>query len=166
MKDAHIIEMLESGPLAALGEDERATIRAHAEGCERCRRAYEAARVSELLLRKRVAETYEPPPFFQTRVLAALRERRAAGEGWSLRRLWRATGALVSSMALTVASLAVLTLFAPNPTALVETQDVAAVSETSATEEFFLDSSESQDAEMTYEQVLTTIYGSDEGATR
>jgi muconolactone delta-isomerase len=166
MKDAHVLEMLESGPLAALSEDELAQVRAHSESCERCRRAYEAARVAELLLRERVAETFEPSPFFQTRVLAALRERRAASEGWSLRRLWRATGALVSSMALTVASLAILTVFAPNPTATFETQDVAAVSEAPAAEQFFLDSYETQESEMSYEQVLTTIYGSDEGATR
>ena len=164
MREEHIIDMLESGPLAGLSESELTNIRAHAAHCDRCSRALEAARASALLLRERAAETFEPSPFFQTKVLAALREQQAAKESWSLARLWRATGALVSSMAATVAALAVLTFLAPGtqqPPA--GTQDAASV--TSSAEEVFLAQEEIADDEMTYEQVLTTLYESgDEGA--
>jgi hypothetical protein len=44
MKEKHVIDMIENSPLASLSESEMNTIRAHAEGCPACRRAYEAAR--------------------------------------------------------------------------------------------------------------------------
>ncbi len=157
MRDEHIIEILESGPLAGLGEGELAAVREHAARCADCARAYEAARLSGLLLRERAAQTFEPSPFFQTRVMAALRERRAGKESWSLGRLWRATGALVSSMALTVAALAALTLLGPAQSAS-DAPDIATASDTYPAEELFLPSDEVSESEMTYEQVLTTIY--------
>src|SRR5215210_729909 len=113
MRDEHIISIIENTPLSGLSESERATIRAHTDQCAECRRALEAAQISQLLLRERAAETIEPSPFFQTRVLAALRERQAANETSVFKRLWNATGALVSSMAMTVAALVILTVFAP-----------------------------------------------------
>ena len=160
MRDEHIIELLERGPLSELGEGELAAVRAHAEGCERCRRAYEAARASSLMLRERAAQVVEPSPFFQTRVMAALRERRAQKESWSLARLWRAAGALVTSMALTVAALAALTFLGPASTP--GTRDLASASDAYPAEEVFLLPDEVADNEMTDEQVLTSIYESDE----
>jgi anti-sigma-K factor RskA len=115
MKDEHIIELLESGPLARLSSPERERIEAHLPECDPCHRAYDAARLAEQLLRTRAAE-FVPNPFFATRVMAAWRERQAAGELWSFRRLWRSTGALVSSMAATVAVLLVLTFALPGTT--------------------------------------------------
>src|SRR5882672_5516397 len=100
MKEKHIIEMLEKGPLASLTENEVRMISAHAEICLACRSAYEAARISTLLIKERAAETMEPSPFFQTRVLAALREQQANNNVPVLSRLWKSAGALVSSMAL------------------------------------------------------------------
>lgn len=159
MRDEHIIEVLERGPLADLGESELAAVRAHAARCGACGRAFEAARLSALLLRERAALEVEPSPFFQTRVMAALRERRAGKESWSLARLWKATGALVSSMALTVAALAALTLLGPGAAeAPDETQDIASVSDTYSAENLFLPRDEAAETEMTYEQVLTAIY--------
>ncbi|HEX8355252.1 MAG TPA: hypothetical protein VF611_20270, partial [Pyrinomonadaceae bacterium] len=73
MRDEHIKAMLEAGPLASLGKAELAAARAHAEGCAECGRALEAALASALMLKARAAEEFEPSPFFQTRVLAALR---------------------------------------------------------------------------------------------
>src|SRR5437660_862399 len=93
MKDEHIIAMLDRVPLDRLNESELASIQAHADTCVKCGRALDAARVSSLLLKSRAAETFEPSPFFQTRVLALLRERQAAAvEAWSLGRLWGAAG--------------------------------------------------------------------------
>lgn len=159
MKDEHIIELLGRGPLAELGESELTAVRAHAARCAECGRAYEAARLSTLLLRERAAQEFEPSPFFQTRVMAALRERRAGKESWSLARLWRAGGALVSSMALTVAALAALTFLGPGAAeAPAESRDIASVSDTYSPEEVLLPPDEVSENEMTYEQVLTTIY--------
>ncbi|HEV2863830.1 MAG TPA: hypothetical protein VGX48_22735 [Pyrinomonadaceae bacterium] len=159
MRDEHIIEMLERGPLSELDEGELAAVRAHGARCEACARAYEAARLSALMLRERAAERFEPSPFFQTRVMAALRERRAGKESWSLARLWRAAGALVSSMALTVAALAALTFLGPAAAdAPSDAPDIAAVSETYPAEELLLQPDEVSENEMTYEQVLSTIY--------
>src|SRR2546423_6902841 len=97
MRDEHIKATLDGTPLDRMSESELAAVRSHAEGCEECRRAFEAARVSSLLLKERAAETLEPSPFFQTRVLAALRERQSGVEAWSLGRLWRTAGGLLSA---------------------------------------------------------------------
>jgi hypothetical protein len=162
MRDEHIIGIIENAPLSALSESELAHVRAHAGRCAECLRAFEAARVSTLLLRERAAETVEPTPFFQTRVLAALRERQAAGEVSAFRRLWNATGALVSSMAATVAALAVLTLFAPDsPTATV-TPEMASAYNSYTAEEVLFDQGEAPADQMSYGQVLSTLYESDE----
>src|SRR5215213_2946458 len=159
MRDEHIISIIESTPLSGLSESERAFIRAHTDKCAECRRALEAAQISALLLRERVTETFEPSPFFQTRVMAALRERQAANETSALRRLWNATGALVSSMAATVAALAILTVFAPGSQ---PTQEVASAYNSYSAEEVIFDQSDTPADQMSYGQVLSTLYESDD----
>jgi hypothetical protein len=161
MRDEHIKKMLDEAPLASLGATELAAVRAHAEVCAECLRAFEAAQASSLMLKARAVETFEPSPFFQTRVLAALRERRAAEEGWTLARLWKTAGLLVSSMAATVAALAVFTFVAPEQT---PAQEVASGGTYSAETVIFDDGA--GDGEMTYEQVLTSLYDSDEDGAR
>lgn len=91
MKDKHIIGLIENEPLASLSEIDLATIKAHVAECFACESAFEAARLSSLMLRERATEVFEPTPFFHTRVLAQLRERQAANESWSWNRIWRAT---------------------------------------------------------------------------
>jgi hypothetical protein len=164
MRDEHIIEMLDAAPLASLGEGELAAARAHAAGCAECRRAFEAAQVSALMLRNRADEHFEPSPFFQTRVLAALRERRGTEEGWTLGRLWKSAGLLVSSMAATVAALAVLTFVAPaeETTPL----EVASGATPYTAEALLVEGAEAGDVQMTYEQVLTTLYESEDEEAR
>jgi predicted anti-sigma-YlaC factor YlaD len=156
MRDGHVIEILESGPFDALGESELAAVRAHAERCAECRRAYDAARVSSLLLRERAAETFEPPPFFQTRVMAALRERQAE-QAWALPRLWKTAGALFASMLATVAALFALTFLAPGATQS-DTADETAAEEVYSAEESILAQGGASDEEMTYDQVLSVVY--------
>lgn len=161
MKDAHIIMLLESALVTSLGESELAVIRTHVADCGACRRAFEAAQISALLLKERVAEEVEPPPFFQTRVLAALRERQAASEtlASSFRRLWKATGALVSGMAATVAVLAVFTFFAPQ---LESTpQDVTSAFNAYSAEDAILARGGLPEDDLSYDQVLKTIYEAD-----
>lgn len=164
MRDEHVISMIESAPLSSLSESERAFIRAHTERCEECSRAFEAAQVSTLLLRERIAaaETIEPSPFFQTRVLAALRERQAAGETSALRRLWNATGALVSSMAATVAALVILTVFAPGSQPAQGPLEVASADSSYSAEEVLFDRGDVTAEQMSYGQVLSTLYESDD----
>ena len=128
MKDNHIIDILDNTPLANISASELRTIHAHIEACADCRRAFEAAQVSSLLLKERANEAAQNSlnanPFFQTRVLAAWREQQSLGS-WSFRRLWNSTGAIVASMAATTAALAVLTFVAPSNTAT--NQQIAAV---------------------------------------
>jgi anti-sigma-K factor RskA len=162
MRDEHIKRMLDEAPLSSMTEGELERVRAHAELCAECRRAFDAARAASLMLKARVSETFEPSPFFQTRVLAQLRERRAAEESWTLARLWKTAGLLVSSMAATVAALAVLTFVAPQET---PAQQVAA-SEPYTAESVILDESDATDEQMTYGQVFTTLYESDDDAAR
>lgn len=162
MRDEHVISIIENAPLSSLNESEMANIRAHTNQCVGCRRAFEAAQISALLLRERVAETIEPSPFFQTRVLATLRERQAANETLALRRLWNATGALVSSMAVTVAALMVLTVFAPGSQPAPGAQEVASAYNSYSAEEVLFDQSDLPADQMSYGQVLSTLYESDD----
>jgi anti-sigma-K factor RskA len=162
MRDEHIISIIENAPLSGLSEDELANIGAHAEHCAECRRAFEATQISTLLLRTRAAEAIEPSPFFQTRVLAALRERQAATETSALRRLWNATGALVSSMAATVAALAILTAFVPGSQPTAGPQEIASAYNSYSAEEVLLDQDDAPENQMSYEQVLSTLYESDD----
>jgi anti-sigma-K factor RskA len=162
MRDEHIKKLLDEAPLSSLGKAELSAVRAHADACEDCRRAFEAAQASSLMLKARTQETFEPSPFFQTRVLAALRERRAAEEErWTFARLWKSAGLLVSSMAATVAALAVFTFVAPS-----EQTNVTEIAsgETYSAESVIFD--ESGDEQMTYDQVLTSLYGAEDEATR
>jgi anti-sigma-K factor RskA len=157
MKDKHIINLLESAPLAELSELDLFEVRAHADECAGCYQAFEASQIAVLLLKERTAETFEPSPFFHTRVMATLRERQTANE-WAWSRMWRSAGALASSMVATVAALAVLTFVIPSQTTVAP--ETTALNVYSA-EEVILDRSESDD-QISDVQVLTALYGADE----
>jgi len=159
MRDEHIKRTLDETPLSSLGKAELESLRAHADACDECRRALEAAQVSTLMLKARAAESFEPSPFFQTRVLAQLRERRAAEEGWTLARLWKSAGLLVSSMAATVAALAVFTFVAPRETTARDLSPYSA-------EAVILEESGAGEEQLTEGQVFTTLYESDEEGAR
>lgn len=113
MKNEHIIELIEKTPLANITESEVVRAQAHAGVCASCKRALEAAQISTLLLKEHAVDGFEPSPFFQTRVLAALRERQAGSEQWSWGRLWRTAGTMASAMVASVAAFAVLTFVIP-----------------------------------------------------
>ena len=166
MRDEHIISIIESAPLASLSESDLANVRAHTGRCPECRRAYEAAQISALLIKERVAETIEPSPFFQTRVLAMLRERQQSNETWALKRLWKTTGALVSSMAATVVALAILTFLGPASQTEAVPQETASAFNSYSAEEVIFDQGELPDEQIPYGQVMTTLYESDEETAR
>jgi hypothetical protein len=164
MRDEHIKKLLDEAPLASLGRAELSAVREHAEGCADCGRAFEAAQAASLMLSARAAETFEPSPFFQTRVLAALRERRAAEEGWTLARLWKSTRLLVSSLAATTAALVVLTLAAPQEEAI--GSEVASGAHAYTAESLLFEEADGGAEQLTYEQVLSTLYGSEDEEAR
>lgn len=166
MKDKHIINILESTPLASLSQDELTAIRAHTGECSGCRQAFEAAQISALLLKERVAETFEPSPFFHTRVLAALRESQKATEPWDWSRIWRATGALASSMVATVAALVVLTFVVPETQTSTELLEATSARNAYSAEEVILNQGELPDDQVSDSHVLTTLYGVDEDTLR
>jgi hypothetical protein len=97
--------------------------------------------------------------------MAAWREQRASPETSALRRLWNATGALVSSMAATVAALVVLTFLSPAHQP-VGPQDLARAVDSYSAEEVIFDRNNLPEDQMSYGQVLTTLYDSDEDAGR
>jgi len=159
MKDKHITEILDRASIAMLSESELNEIRAHALECVSCRDAFEAARLSAVVIKSRVEATFEPSPFFQTRVMAALREQQAVENAPAMLRLWRSAKVLVSTMAVTTAALAVVSFIQPSQTTPLVDQTASAYSEYSV----IMD--RDVDEQMSYEQVLSTIY-EDEDETR
>ena len=166
MKDNHIINLIEETPFSELSEADMKMINAHAAECESCERAFTAARLASVMLSERTAETFDPSPFFQTRVMAHLRERQAANETWGWRRIWRATGALASTMVATVAALAVLTFVIPESPATVELSDVTTARNAYSAEEVILNPGDSLDEQASDGFVLTTLYDAADDTTK
>ena len=159
MNTNHVIGLIEEKPFGSLSEVELEIIATHTEACEDCLRAFQTARVSDALLKERAAAEFEPSPFFHTRVLAALRERQSTADAWGLGWLWRATGALASSMVVSVALLAALTFVIP------ESQQIGSASNSYSAEEVILNQT-SQLEEQSDSQLLTIIYGGEEESSR
>ena len=162
MKDKHIIDILENAPFADLTESESTLIRAHVEGCATCHRAYQAAQLSALLIKECTAEAIDPSPFFHTKVMAAWREQQAVERTPALGRLWKSAGAFVSSLAVTTAALAAFSFLAPS-SGTTTLQDATVALNPYSAEAVVLDQNQGED-QMTYEQVLSTIYANDNEA--
>jgi len=158
MRAKHITEILDNASLASLSENELTEVRAHVVACESCRKAYEAARISTVVLKSRAQTVIEPSPFFQTRVLAALREQQAMESVPAMLRLWRSAKAVVSTMAVTTAALAFVSFVLPSQSTPATDQNASVYSAYSV----IMD--QSADDQMTYDQVLGTIYEDDDDA--
>ena len=156
--NTHITEILDRASIAALSESDLNEVRAHVLECMACRDAYEAARLSAVVMKSRAEAVIEPSPFFQTRVMAALREQQAVESVPAMLRLWRSAKALVSTMAVATAALALVSFIQPSQTTPVLDQTASAYSEYSV----IMD--QNTDDQMSYEQVLSTIYEDDEDA--
>ena len=89
--------------------------------------------------------------------MAALREQQAVESVPAMLRLWKSARALVSSMAVTTAALAVLSFVLPGP-AVADDQTASAYS----AESVIMD--QGSDEQMSYEQVLSTIYAEEDEA--
>jgi hypothetical protein len=156
MNEKHITELLDNTALANLSANELEEIRAHAAVCDDCARGFAAAQVSAVVIKERVQTVIEPSPFFQTRVMAALREQQAAESVPAFSRLWKSARALVSSMALTTAVLGALSFMVSAPATTASDQTASAYS----AESVIL--GQDGDEQLTYEQVLNAIYTDDE----
>lgn len=156
MKDKHIIDVLDNTSIASLSESELSEVQAHAQECVSCREAYEAARITGVVLQSRAQTKIEPSPFFQTRVMAAWLEQQAVENVPAMLRLWRSARAVVSSMAVTTAALAALTFVLPAQTSPLTDQTASMLS----AESVIMGS----DDQVSYEQVLSTIYEDDDEA--
>ena len=159
MRDDHIINLIEERASESLSASERQTIEAHTANCTACRHAFDVARIASQLLRERAAVVVEPPPFFQTRVLAAIREK--GQESFGLRKMWLAARALLTSMAMLVVLLTTFSYYTneidddstpDNQTALISTL-------ARDPDELLLAGQENlTDGEVSYSQVLTDLY--------
>jgi len=158
MKVEHIIDMLDSAPLKNLSADQLEIVQIHIRDCTSCESAYQAATVSSRVIKERAETSVEPSPFFQTKVMAAWRERQAVENIPVLSRLWKSAGALVSSMAVTTAALAALSFIVPTPVSTSADETASAYSADSVL------LGQASDDQMSYDQVLSTIYvDGDEG---
>jgi hypothetical protein len=155
MKDNHIVHLLESRSVASLSVAELEMVRAHTAGCAECLLAYQAAQASLSLLQQRASVVVEPPPFFQTRVMAAIREQKLAPQRLGFLKLWQTARPVIASMGAFVAMLLALAFFNSfEPPS--DPPDLASVND-SAPEWVMVDSDEAED-EMTYNQALTMLY--------
>ena len=159
----HITGLIEETPLTSLSESDLTAIRTHVRDCADCARTFEAAQISALLLKERVAEVFEPSPFFHTRVLATLREQQSANEGWAWSRLWRSASALGYSMVATVALLAAVSFAIP---ATQGTSGFQELTSAYAADAVILNQAELLDEQVSDGQILATLYSVEEEAAR
>jgi hypothetical protein len=153
MNENHILDVLDGTPPGKLDDSQMRVIRGHVKDCTSCARAYDAALLLSNVIHARTEVTIEPSPFFTTKVLAAVREQQANSMPVMLR-LWRSASVLVSSMAVTTAALAVLSVVVPGT----GSSETVTMSPYSAEAVILNDEAD----QMTYEQVLSTIYADEE----
>jgi predicted anti-sigma-YlaC factor YlaD len=158
MKYTHITEILDGKRFAELDADDAALIDSHIAGCPDCREAFHAARISSVLLEARALEIrdVEPPPFFQAKVLNALRRenQNLRKPIAAFRRWWQASYSMVCVMLVTVGALIALTLAAPTSNA--DDTQAGLPSNLYPTDAVILNQRLSRD--LTNEQVFEVIY--------
>jgi hypothetical protein len=155
MNNSHIIDILDNAPVAELTETQLVSVRTHVETCSSCAGSLDAAMLAAKVIHSRAAVEIEPSPFFATTVLARIREQQPDNVPVMLR-LWRSASYLVSSMAITTAALAVISFVVPGPA--VGSPEPAATAYSA--ESVILGGEE----ELSYEQVLSTIYTEEDEA--
>ena len=159
MKYKHMTEIVDSKSFLSLSPAEVDEIKAHAAQCESCQAAVEAAQVSASLMRARAQAEFrvQPSPFFHTKVMAAWREHQTAESLPAFVRLWKSASALVSTMAVATIALAAMTFVFPEPATALPEETVSAYSAESVV-------FDQADEQLTYEQVLSTIYAEEDEA--
>jgi anti-sigma factor RsiW len=162
MRDNHIITMLEEKAVGRLSGDEIAAIEAHTADCPKCMLAYKAARASDSLIRARASETIDVSPFFKTRVMASIKERQLSPEMPALLRMWKAAGAIVSMMAAMVVILIGLNIFSYGPDSQTQSTEIASSQNIFSPEYVVLEGGDVAGDSVAYDQVLGTIYDSED----
>jgi anti-sigma factor RsiW len=161
MKNEHILDILDEKAFADLNAAELRAIESHAAACDSCANAFAAARISSVLLRAEAVEEFAPTPFFQTRVMANLRERQAKMNPFSaLAKLWQASAAMVVLMMAVVIGLIALTAFAPS------TVSAGASNFDAYSTDMVIMNERVTQREPTNEQIFQMIYGTGEDATK
>ncbi|HTG15312.1 MAG TPA: hypothetical protein VK747_08590 [Blastocatellia bacterium] len=163
MRDTHIIRMLEEKPFGSLSENEISNTESHIAHCSKCRRAYDAARISASLMAAQTSEAMEPGPFFTTRVMATLRERRLSPETGALVRMWRAAGAVVLAMAALVVILVGLTVFGQGSDSQIQPAATTATQDVYSPEYVVLEEGDLDDGDMVDDQLIATLYDLGDG---
>ena len=158
MNSEHIIKILEARSLKSLNPSDRRILEHHIEDCADCARAYQAAVIAEALLHARVSDTLEPSPFFKTRVMAALRERKAE-QSSSLATLWQTARAMVASLVMVVAILLAVNFYMGGFGAPPGLDDLTASDNIYSTEWVLLENGDAAN-NVTYNEALTTLYES------
>jgi predicted anti-sigma-YlaC factor YlaD len=162
MPDNHIVRTLEEKPLDSLNGGDIARIESHISICDECKSAYDAARVAASLIHARAAETVQVGPFFNARVMAAIRASRLSPEEAPLLRMWRAAGVLVSGIAVLLAILVGMTIFGKGPDSQIELT-MAASQNLYSPEYVVLERGDPEDEELANDQVVSTIYDLEDG---
>jgi hypothetical protein len=163
MRDDHIIDILDGEPIGRIGAAHLARAEAHALDCAACARALDAARVADGLVAARAGATIEPSPFFHTRVMAAVRERREADEP-SFARMWRSARALVGAMAAAVALLAGAAVYVAVPASQQPgtPADAVAAGTPYAAEWQAFDASSASESDLSDDQLVAILYESED----
>ena len=156
MRQNHIIHLLEERPLSSLSPSELDIVKAHTAGCSDCLRAYEAAQASLLLLQERASAIVEPPPFFETKVMAAIREQNLAPKRLGFVRMWQTARPLIASMAAVIVILLALTFLTDSSQLQTEPSELASLNDDSP--EWVVVDRDDPDDEITYSQALTVLY--------
>ena len=159
MPDTHIVKTLEERPFDSLSDDEIARAESHIAICVECKSAYDAARIAASLIQARAAETVDVGPFFKTRVMAAIREGRLSPEEAPLVRMWRAAGAMVSTMAVLLVMLAGMTIFNEST----DSQSGSLSQNLYSAEYVVLERGDLDGDELANDQVVSTIYDLEDG---
>lgn len=157
MKNEHVLELLDGSALRDIASDDMQAIRRHVGECAGCKKAFEAAVVSAALLAVRISESEAaaPSPFFNGKVMNAIRARANVRQPIAaFREWWQASFSMVALMLIAVFGLAAVAVFAP-------AQDNEAF--TSTTGAYTPDTvimEQVNSREFTNEQALEEVYGS------
>ena len=161
MRTNHITLLLEEKAISRLSADEIAAIESHAALCNDCQRAYQTAKVAGSLIEARAAERADVSPFFNTRVMAAIREKRLSPQLPAWRRWWQAAGSLILMMSMLVVVLVGVTVFTNQPGGPVQSPESSVSRNLYSADDVVLDQDDLTDDTMPYDQVMGTVYGTE-----
>jgi anti-sigma factor RsiW len=162
MRNEHIHDILDRAPVSALDATERDRVESHVAACEECRLAYDAARVAAGLLAARAAAEIAPPPFFHTRVMAAIRERRESQDVNVFAWLWRSAGPMFAAMTAVVLLLVTLTVFAGRVSAPEGSPEIAVADPIGAPDWASADAPDGGRDDISDDQIYAMMYTSEE----